>query len=48
MATKGQVQAAVDSVLDAQEELVRRGTDPGAALILCGLALGVLLGGSMP
>lgn len=39
------LQAAVQAATDAREELTRRGTSPGDALVMAGVALGVLLAG---
>jgi len=45
MASKIDVQDAVDIVLQAREELDRRGVAANEALVMTGLALGVLLSG---
>lgn len=43
--SKIDVNGAVDTILQAREELDRRGVATNDALILTGLALGVLLSG---
>jgi hypothetical protein len=45
MARKLDVQDAVDVALEARQELERRGVAANEALVMTGLALGVLLSG---
>jgi len=40
-----ELQAVVQRAMDARAELERKGTPPGDAMVMAGLALGVLLSG---